>query len=254
MTLEQLREIAAAVGERQGWDFSRVRDARDPMPWDYVEVARGYLKPTDRVLDVGTGGGERFLALAPNFAEGVGIDISPDMITTAERNRGNAAIPHVAFEVGRAETLQFPDESFDVVLNRHSEVDVTETLRVLRPGGYFVMQQVGPRNTRNICEAFGCTPWGTYEPQERVEAAAAGALAEAFLARSAEVVATGTYDVRYWFLDIQSFVFWLQALPMPEDFSVERHWRQVDGIVREFGTERGILTNEQRELLVVRKP
>ena len=52
MTFEELKRIAASVGERQGWDFSRVRDACDPVPWDYVKVARRYLRPSDRVLDV----------------------------------------------------------------------------------------------------------------------------------------------------------------------------------------------------------
>ena len=62
MTLKELKRIAASVGERQGWDFSRVRDERDPVPWDYLDVVRNYLRPSDRVLDVGTGGGEKFLS------------------------------------------------------------------------------------------------------------------------------------------------------------------------------------------------
>ena len=40
MTLEELERIAAAVDERRGWDFSRVRDDRDPVPWDYASVVR----------------------------------------------------------------------------------------------------------------------------------------------------------------------------------------------------------------------
>ena len=59
MELDELRCIAASVGEREGWDFTRVRDAREPMPWDYLDVVRCYLQPSDRVLDVGTGGGEK---------------------------------------------------------------------------------------------------------------------------------------------------------------------------------------------------
>jgi len=58
---EDIMRIAESVGKRSSWDFSRVRDEREPVPWDYTEVVRRYLRPDDRVLDLGTGGGERFL-------------------------------------------------------------------------------------------------------------------------------------------------------------------------------------------------
>ena len=35
--LDELKQIADAVGTRQGWNFSRVRDERDPVPWHYDE-------------------------------------------------------------------------------------------------------------------------------------------------------------------------------------------------------------------------
>lgn len=56
--LEDLRRIAASTGERRGWNFSRMRTARDPVPWDYADVVRRYLEPHSHVLDVGTGGGD----------------------------------------------------------------------------------------------------------------------------------------------------------------------------------------------------
>jgi len=87
MAFDELKRIGDTVGERRGWDFSRVRDARDPVPWDYADVVRRYLRPTDRVLDIGTGGGERFLALAPEFGEGVGIDAQPAQLEAARENR-----------------------------------------------------------------------------------------------------------------------------------------------------------------------
>ena len=56
MTLDELKQIVARVGKLEGWDFSRVRDGLDPVPWNYVDVIKQYIKPTDRVLDNGTGG------------------------------------------------------------------------------------------------------------------------------------------------------------------------------------------------------
>lgn len=59
--------------------------------------------------------------------------------------------------------------------------------------------------------------------------------------------------MRSWFKDVESLVFWLKAIPMPEDFDVERHYAQVERILADFTTPRGIESNEHRELLVVRK-
>jgi SAM-dependent methyltransferase len=250
MELDELRRIAASVGEREGWDFSRVRDAREPVPWDYVDVVRRYLRPTDRVLDVGTGGGEKLLSLAACSDSAVGVDASPEMIATARKNKAAAQIGTVTFEVMRGEALRFPDGAFDVVLNRHCTVDVQETFRVLRPGGYFVTQQVGARNTQHICALFGCGVGGEYEPELFQELPA---LAGAFRRLGCRVVCAAEYDVRYWFLDVESLLFWFQAIPIPQDFDIETHWRQVDHVIAEFSTPQGIETNEHRELLIVRK-
>jgi SAM-dependent methyltransferase len=250
MTLEELQRVAAAVRERRGWDFSPVRDDRDPVPWDYMEVVRRYVRPSDRVLDIGTGGGERFIALAPHLGTGMGIDADPAMIEVAQENMPASLAHKVSFQVMRAEALQFPESVFDVVLNRHAPVHTQEIARVLRPDGIFITQQVGTRNFQNICSLFGCGPGGEYEWDTWQEATA---LAEAFQRNGCIAIAQGEYDVRYFFLDVESLVFNLKAVPIPEDFGIEEHWQQVDYIVAECGTPRGIETNEHRELLIVRK-
>ncbi len=55
LTFDELKQIAEKVGKLEGWDFSRVRAGRAPVLWNYVDVVGQYLKPTDRVLDIGTG-------------------------------------------------------------------------------------------------------------------------------------------------------------------------------------------------------
>ena len=249
MTLEELKRIAVSVGERRGWDFSRVRDDREPVPWDHADVVRRYLQPSSRVLDIGTGGGERFLALAPHFGTGVGIDADPTMIQVARENTPTSLVDKISFEVMRAEAPQFPDALFDVVLNRHAPVYVGEIIRVLRPDGIFITQQVGARNTQNICSVFGCGPGGEYEWDHSQDEAT---LIEAFRHNGSTVIGCAEYDVRYLFRDVESLVFWLKAIPIPEDFNIEKHWRQVNQIITDYRTPRGIETNEHRELLIVR--
>ncbi len=251
MPLDELRRVASAVEPRRGWDFSRVRDQLGPVPWDYMDVARRYLSPLHRVLDIGTGGGERFLALADAYGSGIGIDADPAMVAVADENLPDDLACRIKFLPMDAAALEFPAGVFDVVLNRHSAVYVDEIARVLRPGGVFIAQQVGARNTANICALFGCGPGGTYveEPGQTV-----GEWVDAFAARGFAVRCRAEYDVPYLFLDVESLVFWLMAIPMPEDFDIERHWPQVDHILNDFRTPRGIETNEHRELLIVQKP
>jgi SAM-dependent methyltransferase len=249
LTYEQLKQIADSVGERTGWNFSRVHAKRAPVPWDYLDVVRQFLTPTDYVLDIGTGGGEVFLTLAPYFRKGIGIDIDPEMIEQARKNKTAQQIANVGLAVMDTDCLEFPDGEFDVVLNRHCDVNVLETGRVLRAKGYFLTQQVACRNTLTVLEALGWTPAsfgdGWWQPMDE--------LAAEFERLGYQVVAKAEYDVCYWFCDVGSLVFWLKAVPLPEPFDVEKHWQGVNRLIEECSTERGVETNEHRELLIVQK-
>lgn len=248
---ERLVQLAAEVGQRQGWDFSRVRDAIGPRPWSYGGVVRRYMQIHHRVLDIGTGGGERFLALAAHFDTGVGIDPDPAMIAAACANTPPNLSARVTFVRMTGAALELPLDSFDLVLNRHAPAFPDQIARVLKPGGFFITQQVGARNAVAICTLFGCGPGGHYQPAPRQTVR--DWVAD-FTARGWAVRAQGEYDVPYTYLDVASFLFWLQAVPVPEDFDIARHGEQVAHIIRTYGDAEGIHTNVHRELLVVQKP
>jgi SAM-dependent methyltransferase len=249
LTLADLQQIVRTNGALDGWDFSRLRFDRAPVLWDYVGVARSYLKPADRVLDIGTGGGEIFFSLAPYFGEGVAIDHDPAMIAAARRNQSALSIRNVSLMGMEASALQFAAGAFDVVLQRHSSVYVREVVRVLRPGGYFITQMVGKRSSLNILDAFGWTPDsfgpGWWQPVAE--------LADQFRAQGCSILAQAEYDVPCWYQDVESFLFWLMAVPWPEEIDLDKHWQAINRVLEICQTRRGFETNEHRGLLIAQK-
>ena len=48
--------------------------------------------------------------------------------------------------------MPFEDESFDLIINRHGSFDAGELLCILKKGGFFLTQQVGALNDRELVE------------------------------------------------------------------------------------------------------
>lgn len=98
-----------------------------------------------RVLEVGSGrgGGASFLTRYHQPAHYTGADFSPQAVALSKRR--HAAVANLAFTVGDAENLPFPDGTFDAVVNvesshcyGHVEKFFAEVARVLKPGGHFL--------------------------------------------------------------------------------------------------------------------
>jgi SAM-dependent methyltransferase len=249
VTIHALKQIVETNGKLDGWNFSRVRARYDPIPWNYVDIIRQYLKPQDRVLDIGTGGGEIFLSLAPYFGQGIGIDQDPAMIDTAKRNQYALTLSNISLLVMEGSALGFDVDEFDVVLLRHLRVYASEIVRVLRKKGYFITQMVGQRSSLNILDAFGWTP-RSFGPDWWQPVAQ---LADQFLLHGCRIVAQAEYNVPYWFYDLESFMFWLMSVPWPEEIDLEKHWQYINRVLETSQTDRGIETNEHRALLIVQK-
>jgi phosphatidylethanolamine/phosphatidyl-N-methylethanolamine N-methyltransferase len=99
-----------------------------------------------RILEVGVGTGISLPYYSPG-SRVVGIDISEPMLKVARRRVIADRLEHVErLEVMDAESLEFPEASFDVVVAQyvvntvpHPEIALDEFLRVLRPGGELVI-------------------------------------------------------------------------------------------------------------------
>ncbi|MCU1328474.1 MAG: class SAM-dependent methyltransferase [Bryobacterales bacterium] len=96
----------------------------------------------DSVLDVGTGTGVVAITAARLGAKVTGLDLTPELLEQARINAAIAGCPEVVWTEGDAESLPYPDASFDVVVSQFGhmfaprpEVAVLEMRRVLKPGG-----------------------------------------------------------------------------------------------------------------------
>jgi ubiquinone/menaquinone biosynthesis C-methylase UbiE len=69
-----------------------------------------------RVLDVGTGDGRLALGAAPYASEVEGVDPDADAIRSARAKAREQGFANVAFRVGAAQELPYPDGRFDVLI------------------------------------------------------------------------------------------------------------------------------------------
>ena len=103
------------------------------------------LRPGERVLDLGSGGGiDCFLAAQQVGETGhvIGLDMTPDMLELARRNQAKLGLTNVEFVAGEMERIPLPDASVDVVISNcvvclspDKDAVFRETFRVLAPGG-----------------------------------------------------------------------------------------------------------------------
>jgi ubiquinone/menaquinone biosynthesis C-methylase UbiE len=129
-------------------EAARLEAKVDPEPWVQKYLA-DRVRPGAQVLSVGCGPGailNAVCALHPSIMA-TGIDISLDRVQEAtQRNREN---PRVKFVRGDAQTMQFASASFDLVYSRmllqylrEKEKAVSEMVRVCKPGGIVLLQDL----------------------------------------------------------------------------------------------------------------
>ena len=136
-----------------GWDFSHIegRYEEDFLPWDYAEIIRFYLRDWMKLLDYDTGGGEFLLSLHHPFHNTSATEGYPPNVQLCKDRLLPLGID--LRECSNASKIPFPDESFDMVINRHGDFAPREIKRLLKPGGLFITQQVGDDNDRELVEA-----------------------------------------------------------------------------------------------------
>ena len=132
------------------------------------------LKPDDRVLDIGFGGGYSLLALAERIPNGqvVGVDHSRDMVNAAASLiRARKLHARIRVRWGNVVKLPFAARTFDKVFTVNTiyywpdlSLGLREITRVLKPGGRLMVGFRSPASLRLVTLAWD--NFKRYEPQE----------------------------------------------------------------------------------------
>jgi ubiquinone/menaquinone biosynthesis C-methylase UbiE len=104
------------------------------------------LTASDLLLDVAAGTGLAGRSLARGVRAVIALDATPEMLEVGRRVAIDEALTNVVFQRGDAAALPFLNESFEVVVCRYAlhhfpepEIQITEMVRVLRPGGHLAL-------------------------------------------------------------------------------------------------------------------
>jgi demethylmenaquinone methyltransferase/2-methoxy-6-polyprenyl-1,4-benzoquinol methylase len=120
--------------------------------WKRRVVRLAQIKPGDRALDLCCGTGDIALALALRGVETTGLDFSAKMLeVAAQRQAGSKSkIENLKFLEGDAQSLPFPDNSFDIVTVGYGLRNLTswergleEMRRVAKPGARIIVLEFG---------------------------------------------------------------------------------------------------------------
>ncbi|MET8852870.1 methyltransferase domain-containing protein [Amycolatopsis sp. NPDC004625] len=231
-----------------GWDFSwldgRATEARPS--WGYQRLLGSRLSGVQAALDLETGGGE-VLDGCPSL---------PPLTVATESwppNLAKAAARLRPRGVGIVATAGFPfrDSVFDLVSSRHPvTTDWREIARVLRPGGTYLSQQVGPASVFELVEFFlGPQPpeaRASRHPDHAVEAATGAGL---------EVTDLRSESLRTEFSDIGAVVYFLRkVIWMVPGFTVAQYRDELRELHELIERDGPFAAHTTRFLIEARKP
>lgn len=252
MNDQRLKEFWLAEEKKsfQGWDFSYInnRISEEPLPWDYDQIVRHYLKEESLLLDMGTGGGEYLLSLNHPYHNTYATEAYPPNVELCKKKLSPLGID--VRQVEEDDLLPFDDASFDIVINRHESFDISEVKRVIKPKGIFITQQVGGLNNKELAH-FLLQDFTEITPREFT----LDYCLQQIRKNGLSVLQSAEYFPKTKFLDIGALVYFAKVIEWEfPNFSVDRCFSQLCQLQAQVEQQGFVEACEHRFLIVAQKP
>lgn len=222
------RFITDSQEEFSGWDFSYLSDSgrmqEFPLTWNYYNQIRDYCQQANSLLDMGTGGGEFLSSLSFLPEDTCATEGYEPNIKLAKEQLEPLGIE--VYPVEKDKELPFKEARFEVIINRHESYSVREIARILTEGGYFITQQVGGLNDRELNLLLGAdehqfVDWDLNQARQEL------------INYDFELIKLKEDEVKTRFYDIGAIIYYLQAVPWQiPNFKVENYREQLFSLHR----------------------
>ena len=207
------------------------------------------LSGKDKIaLDVGCGDCRFAFGISDNFKEIIGIDTSTELLKIAKSKQKKLKNTNVKILEMNADKLTFSDNYFDVAFSRRGPTPYKEVFRVLKPGGHFVIIEIGEKDTMGLKKVFGRGQgygnWDNSVSEKEKNLAINAGFKTSF-------VKEYFYDEYYeTYEDLDLF---LQGVPIFPDFDPEKDKPLFEKYVDKFLTQKGINLPRHRVVFVLQK-
>ncbi|WP_134325206.1 class I SAM-dependent methyltransferase [Cumulibacter soli] len=248
-TFDSLIE-AGSVADVSGWDFCWLegRATEERPGWGYARQLADRLTNASASLDVQTGGGEVLAEAATFPAIAVATESWPPNVAKATRLLHPRGVVVVADS--DEPPLPFADEAFDLVTSRHpATIWWHEIARVLRPGGTYFAQHVGPASAFELIEFFlGPQPEARRGRRPDSEAADARAAGLDIVDLQEATLRIEIYDVAAVVYLLRKVIWWVPG------FTTEKYrerLRDLHDVIQQHGP---FIAHSRRHLIEARRP
>ena len=202
--------------KRKNWNFEKYEiETENLTSWDLYDELIKLSSKESRILDLGTGGGEKVLKNFPDCKEIVGTDFSKEMIETAKQNLITSGRKNITFKIMDNLKMDVPKNYFDIVVARNTVTDPVQIYKCLKPGGYLLIRGVDMHDCWSLKLMFNKgQAFNDKKPISIIDY-------EAVLKAGFKDVELVPIHQREYFKNKSLFIDFLKKVPILEDFSEE---------------------------------
>jgi ubiquinone/menaquinone biosynthesis C-methylase UbiE len=233
-----------------GWDFSYLngRMLEGQPKWSYSARAAELMEQSLSVVDLDTGGGERFLKLREYWPpKVVATEHYPPNFKLATERLSPFGAKVMDVQLSDFGLMPFDDAEFDLVLNRHAAFSPDEVARVLASDGTFLTQQVHGLWAVDLLAAFDARPqWPDATPEKYLPRLKRAGL---------EIINHEDWSGELAFTDVGAIVYYLKAVPwLVPRFSVESHLKYLHNLQNQLENNELLTFTARKYIIEARKP